>query len=67
MNSELKIKLLKAIENVLDEITTDPDEQKKFENIFELKNITNIIENYEEYLPDIKLMMNKKANKDKWR
>lgn len=67
MDNELKIKLLKAIEIVLNEVAEESDENKRYRNVLELKNVTDIIENYEEYLPDIKMMMNRKAKKDKWR
>lgn len=60
MNNTLKTKLLHSIEDILEE------NKGNGQNIMDLFNLTKIIESYEEFEPDIKNMLNKKARKDKW-
>lgn len=67
MDKDLKHKFLKLIKNVSLEELQQEDINKKFENMNDIFNIAKIIENYEEFEPDIKMMINRKAKKDKWR
>lgn len=60
MNNTLKTKLLYSIEDILKE------SEGNYQDILDLFNLDKIIENYEEFEPDIQNMLNKKARKDKW-
>ena len=60
MNDTLKTKLLHSIKDILEE------SKGNYQDILDLFNLDKIIENYEEFEPDIQNMLNKKARKDKW-
>lgn len=60
MNVKLKTEILNAMKDILEK------NQNNCQNVIDLFNVTKIIEDYEEFEPDIKDMLNKKARKDKW-
>lgn len=60
MNVKLKTEILNAMKDILEK------NQNNCQNVLDLFNVTKIIEYYEEFEPDIKDMLNKKARKDKW-
>ena len=60
MNNTLKTEILHSMKDILEENKSD------YQNTIDMFNLVKIIENYEEFEPDIKNMLNKKARKDKW-
>ena len=67
MNNKLKRDILKSIEKISLEQNNLDDFDTKFSNILDISNLVKIIENYEEFEPYIKEMLNKKARKEKWK
>lgn len=66
MNSKLKRDILKSIEKISLEQDKIEDFDTKFNNILDVANLVKIIESYEEFEPEIRDMLNRKARKDKW-
>ena len=67
MNSKLKREILKSIEKISLKQNETEDFDTKFNNILDIANLVKLIENYEEFEPEIKEMLNKKAYRDKWK
>lgn len=61
MNIKLKKSLYKTLH---EEYLNNKDD---LDIISDIMNLTKIIENYEEFTPDIKNMLNAKANRDKFK
>ena len=60
MNDKLKTEILSSLRDILEKNKED------CQNTLDLFNVVKIIDNYEEFEPDIKDMLNEKARKDKW-
>lgn len=67
MNSKLKRDILKNIEKISLKQNEIEDFDTKFNNILDIANLVKLIENYEEFEPEIKEMLNKKAYREKWK
>lgn len=59
MNDKLKTEILSSLRDILEKNKED------CQNTLDLFNVVKIIDNYEEFEPDIKDMLNNKARKDK--
>jgi hypothetical protein len=60
MNDKLKTEILSSLRDILEKNKED------CQNTLDLFNVVKIIDNYEEFEPDIKNMLNERARKDKW-
>lgn len=63
MDIKLKEDILRSLHNVYLKHKDDTDLQN-FDDIF---NLVKVIENYEEFIPNIRAMLNEKAKRDKWK
>lgn len=67
MYKALKLRLLNQIKTELDYVDKfETDKSTKFDKMLQLKNIKQLIENYEELEPEIAAAMNRLAYKKKF-
>ena len=67
MNQKLKRQIFKSLEKISLEQENIEELDVKFQNILDISNLVKLIDGYEEFEPEIRDMLNKKARKDKWK
>jgi hypothetical protein len=66
MNDKIKKKLLSTLHELYLEVNSEENNEDKFKDVDDIFNMVKIVDSYEEFQPDIKKMLCKKAYKDKW-